>query len=78
MSIGVTLVLAMLFHLLADALLRLGCPGIVVRQFAGPGATAFARRSHSPVKLERRQSAEAVDSARQLCSEIRHSMTPNE
>ena len=57
MSVGVALVLAMLRHLLADALLRLSCPGIVTRLFAGPGANAFARCSHSPVKLERQQSA---------------------
>lgn len=58
MSVGVALVIAMLRHLLAGALLRLGCPGIVARLFAGPGATAFARCSHSPVKLERPLSAQ--------------------
>ena len=57
MSVGIALVLAMLRHFLADALLRLGCPGIVARLFAGPGATVFARCSHSPVNLERQQPA---------------------
>jgi len=34
MSIGVTLVIAMLRQILADALLRQGCPSIVARLFA--------------------------------------------
>lgn len=53
MSVGVVLVLAMLRHLLADVLPRLGCPGIVARLFAGPGATAFD--PEPPLKITTRK-----------------------
>lgn len=57
MSIGVALVITILRQLLSDALLRLGYSGIVAPLLACPVATAFGRCSHSPVKLERQQSA---------------------